>query len=425
MKISIVADCHLNKSTYKNVKDFQNQHLPFRTADFMKAFQFSVDQTLELKPDFFILLGDVFDNMSPSIDVLSFFNEQLSRISNSGIKCYIMVGNHDFGRRNHILQPLKALNINNIVIVDSPCITKEIDGYNFAFFPHSLDVEIGDKSMRQSYLDFSQTLEGLDKSKTLFFGHFGVQGAIINQWLDKPDGLITELFMKRTKKNVIRNSESDAITLLDLEQTNASYVFLGDYHKHQSFDIPNQIAMYVGSLEKSDFNEIGQKKGFIYFDSNLEKDKKIGTAKYIEYKNSRPFLEIRGNWNQIREAAKGINQKIEDYNGAIVKVVFSGKTNELVDFNSNIDKLKRWISEKIKPAHLYVEMNIEESLSEDSLKEEETQSKQIENILNNGNLIISDLEPIISDIIDDLSGTAEYKNSLKDLAKTILQEAKS
>ena len=63
MKIAIVPDLHLNKSVYKGVYDRDNPSVPFRSADFMRAFESIVDKCInELKPDLFVIPGDVYDN---------------------------------------------------------------------------------------------------------------------------------------------------------------------------------------------------------------------------------------------------------------------------------------------------------------------------------------------------------------------------
>src|SRR3989304_334393 len=101
MKIAITADLHLNKSVYKGVMDKDCPLIPFRNVDFMKAFSYVCDKTIENKPDLMVIAGDVYDNHSPSNEIRGFFSGQLHRVSNNNIPIIILVGNHDICRKHH------------------------------------------------------------------------------------------------------------------------------------------------------------------------------------------------------------------------------------------------------------------------------------------------------------------------------------
>jgi len=154
MKISIIADCHLNKAIYKGVLDKKYSMLPFRTVDFMKAFRFIVKQNIEtIKPDLMVVAGDIYDTYDPSNEVRAFFNQQLKHLSNAGIPVVLMVGNHDVCRKHHALSPIKTLELKNVTVIEEPEL-KVVDDKVLLFFPYSLKVERGEITIKDQFKEF-------------------------------------------------------------------------------------------------------------------------------------------------------------------------------------------------------------------------------------------------------------------------------
>jgi len=81
-----VADLHLGYSQYG---------LEARREDFDKAFQELVDKTIELKPDFLIIAGDLFHQARPSNVTLENTIRNFSRLRDAGITVLAVDGSHD------------------------------------------------------------------------------------------------------------------------------------------------------------------------------------------------------------------------------------------------------------------------------------------------------------------------------------------
>lgn len=419
MKIAIFADVHLNKSTYGQVKDKDLSHLPFRTVDFMRAFEYGIDKAIGLRPDLCVVVGDTFDNHYPNNDVSGFLNSQLRKLREAGIHTILMVGNHDVCKKHHALKPLKELELGFVKIVDAPTMI-EMNGYVLMFFPYSLDIEQDKITTKKQFMEFVSDVRqeivdnpNLQNSKVVFFGHFGVQGATLNQYSDKPNGLITEQSIKRIAKRNFRNFDEGAITVNELDDIGAQYIFLGDYHKHQVLPTKTCKAMYVGSIEKTDINEMGQKKGFLFFDDTMPESEKLGTCCFVEYPNCRQFLELRGNWNDIKNAAKSIN---ETNNGAIVKISFVGNKEQLIECNANLQKLKDWLKKKIDPIHIMYEQDI---IDEQDKKEA---SEMEEQIIKSGKIDASDVLTVAIEMIDETEKDKSENELLKNMATEIYNE---
>ncbi len=80
------ADLHLGYSQYG---------LEARREDFDKAFQELVDKTIELKPDFMIIAGDLFNHARPSNVTLENTIKNFSRLREAGIPVLTVDGSHD------------------------------------------------------------------------------------------------------------------------------------------------------------------------------------------------------------------------------------------------------------------------------------------------------------------------------------------
>src|ERR1035437_8526146 len=90
---AICADPHLNNSNFGRM---DKNGLSFRTKDFMAAFEFFVDQCINvIKPDRVVVLGDIYENPHPQNPIRKFFNKMLRRLTRAGILVELEVGNHD------------------------------------------------------------------------------------------------------------------------------------------------------------------------------------------------------------------------------------------------------------------------------------------------------------------------------------------
>ena len=96
------ADLHLGYSQYG---------LEVRREDFDRAFQELVDKTLELKPTFMIIAGDLFQTARPSNVTLENAVKNFSRLRNADIPVLVVDGSHDSAPNvvtSTILNPLDS-----------------------------------------------------------------------------------------------------------------------------------------------------------------------------------------------------------------------------------------------------------------------------------------------------------------------------
>lgn len=404
MIISIIADCHVNKSSYKGVFDKDIEYMPFRTADFMRAFERVITQNInEIKPNLIVFVGDIYDNYDPANDLRTFFNTQIQRLIDADITTYIMVGNHDACKKHHALSPIKAFRLNGVEVIEEPEL-KILDDKIILLFPYSIEVEKGNVSIKKQFSDFvEKSKEEVEKHKDktiMFFGHFGVKGAYI-----KGDS-------ENAKKSFVNSSDKD-ISLQDLNSINANYIFLGDYHRHQILNVDNGFAMYTGSLEKTDMSEKDQIKGYIVYNDDYPLDEKMGKTKFIEYEQCRPMVEIKGSQKDITQAVSQLDSSLK---GAIVKIFFVGNKKELYDFSIVMSDLKKDVIRKLKPIHIYYDQTITEDDVVEDLDEE------IE-ILQDDNVNKDLVKKAIEEMIREKENDPDEITSILKLSQEIYEEA--
>ena len=403
--IAVMGDLHLNLVVYTKIYDEEFIGLPFRNGDFMRSFRSMVDECInEIKPDLVVIPGDVYDYYEPTNDVRGFFSKQLERFAEHKIPVIILIGNHDVCKKHHALKDIQELQLKHIKVIEEPQIVKYKD-IQLLLFPYSLDIERGVVTIKEEFLKFKKLFkEKDDGSEAVFFGHFGVKGASLSEYNIKRGKDL------KIKGDFLNDSEKD-VSCADLDDLGAKHFILGDYHKTQVLDTKKCHAMYTGSIEKTDFSEIDQKKGFMVYDSEAKEDAKFGKCKFVEYKGCRPMLELSGNLTEMQ--TQFAKQNYKNLQKAIVKFKFEGTREESTTFYLGLRKFKKEITEKISPIYMAHEKKIT-----DSKLEEECTALQDE-IAKKGCVEEEDVLEILKEMIEEREKDKEEQDVLKTLITDI------
>jgi DNA repair protein SbcC/Rad50 len=400
MKITFCADLHLNLSKYgKSNQDGLN----FRTMDFLNAFEKTVDENISaVKPDYFCILGDIFENPNPQNNIREFFQNQVVKLVNANINTLILIGNHDICKHHHALQPIQPISKLNgisdkIHVFQEPSIMDKPDMPLFLMFPHPLSVERQEIGMREAFFNFcTQNKAVISKAQNqnrciIFLGHFGVGGAKMN------DGYL--------------NKSQDSIQVKDLDVIGANYVLLGDYHVHQKLSTKKTEAFYVGSLERTDFSDLKSDKGFMVIDTDQPEKEQIT---FVKNNSVRPIVNFEGNLAEIQSFLKDNKDSFKD---SITKIKFKGNAEEYKEF-SNIKKdIRKQIESDDKAQHVLFAHDVK-----DEQQERKIQAIQKE-IESTGYLDASDVSDIASQVVDELipdqDEQTKTKNEITDIINAI------
>jgi len=309
MIIGITGDLHLNNSVFGRI---EKNGLSFRSADFMRAFGVFVDRMIETKPEHVVIVGDTYENPHPQSPAREFLNEQMMRLSATGARTHILVGNHDRCFFHHALQPLRPLNIPGLHVVSEPEVV-ETDSAVLLFMPHSEAVEQERMSFKEALAEFAArdlgriSAAAADGKDVLFFGHMPYLGASQN------DGSV--------------NAKDGDPSWEDLDPFGPDYVFLGHFHAFQRLRSSQSChAMYVGSLERSNFGDLTSNKGFVVYNSDAASGD-MGQASFVPYAGCRPMIRIAGGVAEIMAGVQSVSpDKLPE--PPIVKVVCVGDRDE-------------------------------------------------------------------------------------------------
>ena len=88
------ADLHLD-SPFKGISEINSEiSLQLTEATFV-AFNKIIDLCIEKQVDFLLIIGDVYDGADRSLRAQLRFRDGLNKLSEAGIKAYVVHGNHD------------------------------------------------------------------------------------------------------------------------------------------------------------------------------------------------------------------------------------------------------------------------------------------------------------------------------------------
>ena len=87
------GDLHIGVQNYGRMDSATGMHT--RLRDFLSTLDKLVDYAVDDKVDAVLICGDVFKNREPDVTQQREFAKRIKRLSDAGIKVYIIVGNHD------------------------------------------------------------------------------------------------------------------------------------------------------------------------------------------------------------------------------------------------------------------------------------------------------------------------------------------
>lgn len=106
-RLVALGDTHLGRTHLAHLRDDQGRNV--REEDFLASFDWAVERTVELEPDGFLWLGDIFDHARPSYRVFTRVAIGLKRLQDAGLRGVAISGNHDTPRLRGTGSPYAAL----------------------------------------------------------------------------------------------------------------------------------------------------------------------------------------------------------------------------------------------------------------------------------------------------------------------------
>lgn len=255
-RLVALGDAHLGRTHLAHLRDDEGRNL--REEDFLRSFDWGIRTTLELEPDGFLWLGDIFDHARPSYRVFTRVAVGLKRLEDAGLRGVAISGNHDTPRLRGTGSPYAALEefFGNVTFAWAmEAVTAEVAGVRVHAVPQTLSVE-------DFQAELERTAGDLHPDPTsVLIAHVALTSLPAREWRD-----INELEIE----------ESSFDRRFD-------HVLLGHYHVHQK---ASRRTWYAGSTDSFNFSDRPKgagPKGLVVLDTDA------GTVEHHPNPGERPL----------------------------------------------------------------------------------------------------------------------------------------
>jgi len=274
MKILHFADLHLGVESYGHINP--ETGLPTRLEDFLKALDQVVDYALENRIDLVLFCGDAYKSREPSQTQQREFAKRIRRLSTSGIPIFLLIGNHDLPNaigRATTTEIFDTLAVKNVYVSNRPDIyhipTKS-GTIQIASLPWLRRSALLAKEETKN-LDFDQLNQKLQQVLTNI-----IAANILKLDPGLPSILAAHVWVSGAQvgsERAMTIGQEHALLLSNVAHPAFDYIALGHIHKHQALS-QNPPVIYPGSLERLDFSEEEDDKGFYLIE--IEPDQEPG-----------------------------------------------------------------------------------------------------------------------------------------------------
>ncbi len=343
MRIIHTADLHLGTTIYGT--EDASTGLNRRVKDFFAAFDQCVQYAIDKKADALLLCGDIFKDVSPSPTLLKMFASRLCRLTSHEIEVLMLVGNHDspktVGRAAplEVFEELKLPGVHVFIKPDIIDLTSR-DGVKFRVFilPYRHPMHI---VFRTEKSEAAMTELSMDHLLRAFKAEVNrnIQALTRRGKEDAEVGILAaHLFVegaRRGAESVYIVGAEFTVPQSALESSAIDFIALGHVHSFQKL-LGRIPTVYSGSLERVDFSEMDEQKGFV----DIVYENKALSWKFIPVETRQMVkieLDCRGTGSVAELIAHGIeNAQVKD---AIVKLVLKTGIDTTVNFDLIHEKL--------------------------------------------------------------------------------------
>lgn len=287
------ADLHLGYAQYG---------LEARREDFERAFQELVDRTIELKPDFLIIAGDLFHQARPSNITLEHTIRNFSRLREAGIPVLAVDGSHDSAPNvvtGSILNPLDSAGlIYYLPRHEGACWRKPDCCYVYGV---------------PNYRTRRKTEESLPP--------------FMDQNKPTPDRALFNIYVFHMALDLpsVKPPYIEAEAPPDLLPDGFDYYAAGHVHTPYREKFKTGLLVYSGCTETVSYDEAGMKKGFYHVRVN---EKGVASPEFVELESLRRFVVLEHDFmgmnpSKITELATQL-VKGADQEGVVIILVMKG-----------------------------------------------------------------------------------------------------
>jgi exonuclease SbcD len=332
------ADLHVGMENYGRIDPASGTSS--RVRDFLNRLDEVINHALEHEADIVIFAGDAFKNRDPEPTQQREFAKRIKRLADE-VPTLLVVGNHDMpgmAAKASSMDIFRALDVPGVIVgykPDSRVVQTKRGPIYLAWMPYPMrnrllvseehygkSIEELEVALRTTVADILEQLaKDADEQQMprVLAGHFTVSEAEYG-----------------SERSVMLGRDV-AVFLSTLADPRWDYVALGHIHRYQSINKDKYPAVvYSGSLERIDFGEEDERKGFCW----VELARQETTFSFIPVA-ARPFLTIQVDVRQEEEPTEAVLKAIEgkEIEGAVVRVMIQmHSTQEVALREREVDK---------------------------------------------------------------------------------------
>jgi DNA repair protein SbcD/Mre11 len=249
MKIIHCADLHIGVETYGSIDAATG--LNTRVLDELRALDAVIRYAIKVKADVVVFCGDVYKNREPSPTYQREFARRVLRLSEAKIPLVIVPGNHDLPGND---SKANSVDIFGVLQVDHVYIAEVAS--TFSIKTKSGMLQVGCLPWRRRFQQDAESIntvladiaQSIDPGyPAILAAHAAVSGSVAG-----------------TEKGMSIGTDP-VIPLILIANPVYDYVALGHIHRRQVLS-ENPPVVYSGSLERLDFGDEGDEKGFYEVD---------------------------------------------------------------------------------------------------------------------------------------------------------------
>lgn len=351
VKILHLSDIHIG-SGFSHGKVNPETGINTRLEDFVNTLRICIDRAIEESVDLVLFGGDAFPDATPPPYVHEAFASQFRRLADGNIPAVLLVGNHDQhsqGSGGASLSIYRTLVVPGFIVGDT-------------ITTHRLNTRNGEVQIitlpwlnRSTLLTRPET-EGLDQAEVneMLIGKLQpvLEAEIRRLDPELPTILLAHLMADRANlgaEKFLAVGKGFTIPMSMLIRSEFDYVALGHVHKHQNLNPSNDPpVIYPGSIERVDFSEEKEDKGYILLEV------KSGKVDW-EFCSlpARPFLTIETDVSQAEDPLEAVLSAIAQQEIAekVVRLIYKLRSEQLDVINTSaIDRaLQSAHSHSIRP----------------------------------------------------------------------------
>lgn len=351
VKILHLSDIHLG-SGFSHGKINPETGINTRLEDFVNSLRICIDRAIAEPVDLVLFGGDAFPDATPAPYVHEAFASQFRRLADADIPAILLVGNHDQhsqGNGGASLSIYRTLVVPGFIVGD-------------AIATHRIDTRSG--AVQVITLPWLNRSTLLTRPETEGLGLAEVNEMLIEKLqpvleaeirrLDPnlPTVLLGHLMADRASlgaEKFLAVGKGFTIPMSMLIRAEFDYVALGHVHKHQNLNPSNDPpVVYPGSIERVDFGEEKEDKGYIMLEVEPGKaDWEFCTLP------ARPFITINIDISSQEDPLQAVLDAIaeRDIEDKVVRLIYKLQSHQLdaIDTSAVDRALRSAHSHSIRP----------------------------------------------------------------------------